>query len=315
MTNTMQNPSNQDMSVALVDYPGAQAAALYGLGDLFKVANHYATGQGRVDAVPLRSPGTQLFDVVIFPPSMDGARGEADHPLTQWVADQHQRGARVCSVCAGAFWLGHAGLLTGRPATTHWALEEEFRTAFPQVRLIPELILVDDHDVVTAGGLMAWLDLGLFLVGLWGGPHLVSQVARHLLVDPSGREQRNYRSFRPRRQHGDAAILQVQTWLEAQSGETVTVEDMAARAQLSDRTFLRRFQTATGLSPSVYLQQVRVEKARGLLERSRLPVSQIGWQVGYGDPSAFARVFKAITGLSAGEYRRRFGTQAMPRDD
>ncbi|WP_074647013.1 GlxA family transcriptional regulator [Thalassovita gelatinovora] len=310
----MQNPPNIDLSVALVDFPGAQAAALYGLSDLLKVASRYAGGQGRIEAVQIKVSEPKLFDVVIFPPSLDGARGDADHPLTHWVADQHRRGARVCSVCAGAFWLGHAGLLTGRPATTHWALEEEFCATFPEVRLVPERILVDDHDIVTAGGIMAWLDLGLFLVGLWGGPHLVSQVARHLLIDPSGREQRNYRSFRPRRQHGDAAILQVQTWLESRSGDAVTVEAMAGHAQLSERTFLRRFQVATGLSPSVYLQQVRVEKARGLLERSRLPVSQIGWQVGYGDPSAFARVFKAITGLSAGEYRRRFGTQSMPQD-
>ncbi len=311
MTNAMQNTPNPDHSIALVNYPGAQAAALYGLGDLFAVANRYAEGQGRIAVTTIADPVEQRFDALLFPPSLEGARGAPDHPLTLWAADQHRRGARACSVCAGAFWLGHAGLLDGRPATTHWALEEEFRAAFPGVRLIPESILVDDHDIVTAGGLMAWLDLGLFLVGLWGGPHMVSQVARHLLVDPSGREQRNYRSFRPRRQHGDAAVLQVQTWLETQAGEAVTVDDMARRAGLSTRTFLRRFQAATGLAPSAYLQQLRVEKARGLLERSRLPVSQIAWDVGYADPSAFARVFKAVTGLPAGDYRRRFGLSNM----
>ncbi|MBR9653104.1 helix-turn-helix domain-containing protein [Thalassobius aquimarinus] len=311
MTNAMQNAPKSDQNIALVDYPGAQAAALYGLSDLFKVANRYAEGQGRIVVTTVADPVAQPFDAFLFPPNLEGARGAPDHPLVRWAADQHRRGARACSVCAGAFWLGHAGLLDGRSATTHWALEDEFRDTFPTARLFPELILVDDHDIVTAGGLMAWLDLGLFLVGLWGGPHLVSQVSRHLLVDPSGREQRNYRSFRPRRQHGEAAILQVQTWLETRVGDAVTVDDMAAHAGLSARTFLRRFQAATGLSPSAYLQQLRVEKARGLLERSRLPVSQIAWDVGYADPSAFARVFKAVTGLSAGDYRRRFGLRGM----
>lgn len=296
--------SPKPLTVALVATPGVQEAALLGLTDLFAVANRFAPG--RIAATRIEQPIPHRFDVVLFPPSLGGSRGTPDHPLALWARDQHRQGARLCSVCAGAFWLGAAGVLDHRPVTTHWALEDEFRAAFPAARLEPEQILIDDHDIVTAGGLMAWIDLGLFLVGQAGGPALVSQVARHLLVDPSGREQRNYRTFRPNRGHGDAAILAVQTWLETHHPQPVLAEDMAAVAALSGRSFLRRFRAATGLTPSAYLQNLRIEKARGLLERTPTPVAEIGWAVGYADAAAFARVFRQITGVTAGDYRRRF---------
>lgn len=305
----MQKPPNP-LSIALIATPGAQEAALHGLADLFTVANRFAPGS--LTATRIDSPSQTAFDILLFPPSLTGARAAPDHPLTQWARTQHAQGARLCSVCAGAFWLGAAGLLDHRPVTTHWALEDEFRTAFPKAHLNPEHILIDDHDIVTAGGLMAWVDLGLFLVGQAAGPAVVSQTARHLLVDPSGREQRTYRAFRPNRAHGDAAILTVQTWLETHHPQPLQTADMAATAHMSERSFLRRFHAATGLTPAAYLQHLRVEKARGLLERTPTPVNEIAWAVGYADPSAFARVFRHITGVTAGEYRRRFAIAQPP---
>ncbi len=134
-----------------------------------------------------------------------------------------------------------------------------------------------------------------------------SAAARHLLVDPSGREQRNYRSFRPILTHGDDAILKVQHWLESNIGEQIGVKHLAKYAGVSERTFLRRFKLATNQTPNSYVQNLRVEKARGLLERTKKTISEIGWMVGYQDNSAFSRVFKTTTGLNAGEYRKRFG--------
>ena len=197
--------------------------------------------------------------------------------------------------------------MKGRPVTTHWALEEEFRKTFPDTQLNAEHLLIDDNDIVTAGGLMAWLDLGLFIVNRCLGPQLVSQTARHLLIDTAGREQRNYRSFRPPLTHGDREILALQHWLEGHVENDISIKGMAEQTQLSDRTFLRRFKAATGITPHSYVQNLRIEKARGLLERTRMPVTQIAWNVGYHDPSAFSRLFKATTGLTAGDYRKRFG--------
>lgn len=310
-------PPETQPSIAILAYPGAQMSAVLGLGDLFTIANRYS---GQCDGTRLAvtqvsersigDPTLGRFDAVVLPPSLEGARGADHEAIHDWLRAQHGAGALMCSVCAGAFWLGHSGLLKGRPATTHWALEDEFRAAFPDTQLNAEHLLIDDNDIVTAGGLMAWLDLGLFLVNRWLGAQAVSATARQLLIDPGGREQRNYRSFRPPLAHGDTAILTLQHWLEGHADAEITVKGMAGRVHLSGRTFLRRFKAATGYTPNAYVQNLRIEKARGLLERTRIPVSEIGWNVGYQDPSAFSRVFRSATGLTAGEYRNRFGIPA-----
>jgi len=297
--------------IALVTYPGAQMSAVLGLADLLQIANDQSRVLGgdvvEVVQVDIGKLPDSPFAALVLPPSLQGVRGAGELATHLWLRRQQLGGALLCSVCAGAFWLGHAGVLNGRPATTHWALEDEFRATFPQVLLSCEALLVDDNDVVTAGGVMAWVDLGLFLVRKWLGAQVVSNTARHLLVDTGGRQQSNYRSFRPILNHGDKVILKLQLWLEGHAQAEVIQTDLAQRAGLSQRSFLRRFKQATGLTPISYLQNLRVEKARGLLERTALPVAEIGWQVGYRDASAFSRVFKQITGLSAGEYRRRFG--------
>lgn len=311
MTNKMQIPPIPPIRLALVAYPGAQRAALEGLADLFALLPRLAPDEGPIRQVEIvtvtvnDTPGTPV-DAFVFPPSLEPTQARRDHPLCAWARAQHSAGALAASVCAGAFWLGQAGLLDHRPATTHWALEPAFRAAFPQVDLQPEHILVDDLDIVTAGGLMAWLDLGLHLTGLWLGPDMVSRLARHLLVDPAGREQRHYSGFRPRRDHGDAAVLRAQRRMDAAYAQPLAVAELAAHAGVSERTFLRRFQAATGESPAAYLQRLRVEKARGALERGGAGTAEVAWSVGYQDPSAFARAFKSVTGLSPGAYRDRF---------
>lgn len=301
--------------IAILAYPGVQEAAVLGLVDLFTVANQYARQGGGRHIDPYRLvPGAldraEAPDAVVLPPNLSGGRGTGATAIHGWLRRCHSAGAVICSACAGAFWLGHAGLLDGRSATTHWALETEFRAAFPRVELLPEQLLVDDNDIITAGGVMAWIDLGLHLVHRWLGAEIMSATARHLLVDPSGREQRNYRTFRPQMAHGDGPILAVQHWLEARAQDDLTVVAMAESAGLSGRTFLRRFRGATGLTPLAYLQNLRIEKARGLLERTRLPVDEIAWRVGYADVPAFTRLFRTMTGLPPGAYRKRF--RALP---
>lgn len=299
------------ISIAILAYPGAQMSAVLGLCDLISIANRYgtkysATELGVVQISTQEIDKTKPHDAIIVPPSLSQTRGENEKDVHDWLRSQHAAGALMCSVCAGAFWLGHSGLLNGRPVTTHWALEDEFSSKFPDTQLVTEHLLIDDNDIVTAGGLMAWLDLGLFLVNRWLGPQIVSDTARHMLIDPGGREQRNYRSFNLPLAHGDRGILKIQHWLESNLETEITIKVMAERAQLSVRTFLRRFKTATGYTPNAYIQSLRIEKARGLLERTKLSVNEICWKVGYSDPSAFSRLFRSTIGLTAGEYRNRF---------
>ena len=132
---------------------------------------------------------------------------------------------------------------------------------------------------------------------------------RQMLIGPQGREQRNYRSFRHRLHHGYVAIRALQFWMEEHAATDITQPALAARAAISERSLQRRFAQATGLPISRYIQEVRVEKARGLLERTSMPSSAVCRAVGYADASAFSRLFKSICGVSAGEYRRRFSIE------
>ena len=310
MTKTVPNAPKR-VKIALLAYEGAQMSAVLGLGDILTVANRYAAEIDglQVDHAVLHHSDLDSvsgFDAVVLPPNLTGGRGETDGTTHDWISDQHERGAVLCSACAGAFWLGHTGALDGRPVTTHWALEAEFRAAFPRAELHPEHLLIDDHDIVTAGGVMAWVDLGLFLVRRWMGPDVVSRTCRQMLIDPQGREQRNYRSFRPRLDHGDGPIRDLQYWVEKNAASELMLPALAFRVGMSKRTFQRRFAQATGLPVTRYVQELRIEKARGLLERTTIPVSEICWAVGYADVSAFSRLFRSICGVSASEYRRRF---------
>lgn len=310
----MPNRTECQPSVAIVAYEGVQMSAVLGLEDLFLIANRHSVHQGeaelsvlKFDANALQSDPAKTYSAIILPPNLSGARGVGDTSLVEFIKNQHRRGSTICSACAGVFWLGEAGLITGKPVTTHWALESEFQARFPDSILRSDQILVDENDIVTAGGMMAWIDLGLFLVERILGPHVLTFTARQLLVDPRGRQQSNYRTFRPRLGHEDRAILGLQHWMEGNPGADLSIKDLAQRTNSSERTFIRRFKAATGLPPNTYVQNLRIEKARALLERTREPVQRIGWAVGYQDVSAFGRVFKSVTGTSPGEYRSRFG--------
>jgi transcriptional regulator GlxA family with amidase domain len=170
-----------------------------------------------------------------------------------------------------------------------------------------ERMVIDDGDIMTAGGILAWTDLGLTLVERLMGPSVMLATARFLLIEPPGRGQRPYSQFTPRFEHGDAAILRAQHHLHATGAKAHDLAELMAVAGLEERTFLRRFSKATGLRPTEYAQQVRIAKAREQLELTNQPVDQIAWQVGYADPAAFRKIFQRITGLGPNAYRQRFG--------
>lgn len=158
---------------------------------------------------------------------------------------------------------------------------------------------------------MAWVDLGVHLIGRWLGPSVVSQTCRQMLIDPTGREQRNYRLFRPNMSHKNQTIRALQIWMEANVDADLSVNALALQSGLTTRTLQRKFLQNTGLTINRYVQELRVEKAKGLLERTALTVNEICWQVGFKDVSAFNRLFKSISGLRAGDYRHRFGVAAL----
>lgn len=317
-----------NIQIGIVLYPGAQLSAALGLTDLFMVAGRIAGGvEGATTHLRVRhlqvdgnSEGIVVFDsdptteevvgpcdVLILPPSLEPPlSAEAAAPVAHWLRCRHDEGSVLASVCAGAFLLAETGLLAGREVTTHWASADVFRDRFPDVVLDTDRLMIDGGDIISIGGLMAWTDLGLKLVERFLGPVVMAQTARMLLVDPPGREQRYYSGFAPRLTHGDAAIVKAQHFLQANSGKEAGLAHLAEQAGLEERTFIRRFQKATGMTATDYAQRLRVAKAQELLQFGLLPVERIAWEVGYSDPGAFRKIFFRIVGLTPGEYRQRF---------
>jgi transcriptional regulator GlxA family with amidase domain len=216
-------------------------------------------------------------------------------------------------VCGGVFILARTGLLAGRQATTHWSFHQVFAEQFPDVLTETDHMVIDYGDVVTAGGVLAWADLGLRLTERFLGSAVMLETARFMLVDPPGREQRFYSEFDPKTKHGDKAILKAQLWLFTQRERPVSVADLAGRADLEQRTFLRRFVAATGIKPSEYQQRLRITRAREMLEFSQATIEEISWSLGYGDVAGFRRVFRKIMGLTPSDYRRRFCQPPLQR--
>lgn len=321
------------MEIGLVLYPGAQQASVLGLTDLFGVANRISAARQEQSQLPLRvthweqeapdaaprrvfdtgADSSSLLSALILPPTL-AEPGAAAPSLTTWLREQHASGVVLGSVCAGAFLLAETGLMAGRPMTTHWVHAGRLQERFPQIRVDADRLIIDDGDVITAGGVMSWTDLGLRLVDRLLGPTVMIETARMLLVDPPGREQRYYSVFAPRLTHGDAAVLRVQHWLQATQAKDIALATLAAQAKLEERTFLRRFQKATGMTTTEYVQQLRVGRARELLQFGTASIERVAWEVGYSDPGAFRKVFTRIVGLPPGEYRRRFraGQGAAP---
>lgn len=317
--------------VGLLLYAGCQTAMVHGMTDLLKIASDFSTARGgpplRISHWNVNEAGaiTRCFDThpaavgafpefVIVPGRLTGPAGREEAARhVRWLKERHRSGAVLTANCGGVFMLAATGLLSGRPATTHWAFAEAFREQFPDVRLDPDKIVIEDGELITAGGLMAWTDLGMRLVDRIFGPTVMIETGRFLLIDPSGREQRHYSSFAPRLNHGDEAILKVQHWLQAKEARAVTASAMAKQARMEERTFLRRFKAATGLTPTEYAQHLRIGKARELLEFTKRPVDQIAWSVGYEDAGAFRKLFHRIIGLSPSDYRQRFGVPSTPR--
>ena len=323
----MDNPAGF-AEIGILSYEGAQTAAVLGMTDMLSLAadiarkrpdvsetslgvSHWARTEA--DNLPSRVFSSQSVgsdarpNIIVIPPGLgDPLPGSEAQYYAEWLHAAHSHGVSLCSICKGAFLLGETGLLSGRTVTTHWSYEEQLVSRFPDVNVNTDRLIIDDGDILTAGGVMAWIDLSLILIERFLGSAVMLETARAFLVDPPGREQSYYSIFSPRLNHGDDAILKVQHWLQASGGKEMGLGALAEHAGLEQRTFMRRFKRATGHTAGEYIQRLRMETARDLLQSSRDPVEAIAWKVHYSDPGSFRKVFTRIIGLTPAEYRQRF---------
>lgn len=229
--------------------------------------------------------------------------------LMEWLRTRHAAGAALYSACSGAILLAESGLLDGCAATSHWGYQDLFRKQYPRVRFRPKpnLTFADESGrIVTAGGSTSWHDLALHIISRHASPGEALRIAKVYLLKLHDEGQLPYHSLVRNAPHGDAAVRACQEWLDAHFTEDDAIAMAVARSGIPERTLKRRFKSATGITLIDYLQSVRVEHAKQLLESSATAVEEISAGAGYEDASFFRRLFKRSTGLTPAQYRRMF---------
>ncbi|WP_394780917.1 GlxA family transcriptional regulator [Undibacterium sp.] len=262
-------------------------------------------GSLQVDAGLQRLGTVDIFIIPAIGRAVDAAIAANAELLAYLRRQPPKLDTQFVSLCSGAFLLGAAGLLDGRRATTHWALERPFRQHFPLARLSIDALLTQDGNILCSGGAQAGLDLCLHLIVQHAGEALARQVANAMVVELGRSSQMPYAATLAASDHGDALVTRLQLWLDSHYAEELTLESLAAMAHCSPRTLLRRFNTATGYSPGTYLQRLRVAAARDKLGRGNPQVEAVAAAVGYHDRPAFAKVFKRLTGQTPAAYKRQ----------
>ncbi|MGC9371205.1 MAG: GlxA family transcriptional regulator [Paracoccaceae bacterium] len=251
-----------------------------------------------------------VTDLVLPTPFEPGARWRAE---LDWVRERHAAGAIVCSVCTGSVFLAEAGILDGQEATTHWSAVDIFRERYPQVKLSPQKILAPagpGHQIITGGGATAWEELALYLVARFSGGAEAVRISKIFLLGDHSDGQLPFAGARRAKSHDDAVIADVQVWIADNYHRSNPVAAMIDRSGLAERTFIRRFRTATGYTPMEYVQTLRLEEAKHLLETSDIPMEQVAVEVGYEDSNFFRRLFKRVVGITPARYRQRFSVIA-----
>lgn len=326
-------------SAALLAFPEATASVLYGLSDLFHSAGRdwgmivngvpgpalirpqivaaeggplrIANGVTIVpDALLSEMPAPELVCVpeLLVAPS-DRLEGRFKEEIA-WLRACYGRGSIIAAACSGALLLAEAGLLEGEAATTHWAYCDALAERFPGIRVQRQRSLIaagEGQRLIMAGGGSSWLDLGLFLIARLAGVDAAMQLARLYLIDWHHAGQQPFARLAASRQSDDALIANCQVWAATHYHEPAPVAAMARLAGLSERSLVRRFQKATGMTPIQYIQTIRIEEAKQMLEATQEPVEAIALDLGYEDASFFIRLFKREVKLSPSQYRRKFG--------
>lgn len=324
--------------VALVAVPETAGSALYGMKDVLLSAGNIWQELVRADAGPalfsvsIVSPrrggflcgndipvkpdfslnDAPLPDLIILPELWLGPdeslRGRYNK-LMDWIRHSYRRGAALYSACSGSLMLAESGLLDGCPATSHWGYQDLFRSQYPHVDFRPEpnLVFADKEGrIVTAGGTTSWHDLALHIIARYASPQEAMRIAKVYLLKWHGEGQLPFAALVKKSLHSDALVKDCERQLQTLFSEHDALTQILRYAKIPERTLKRRFKGATGCSLIEYIQNLRIEEAKRLLEVSTLAVEEISPRVGYEDTSFFRRLFKRLTGLPPRQYRQMF---------
>jgi transcriptional regulator GlxA family with amidase domain len=316
--------------ISILVLKGAILGSLEGTRQLFTQVNHFFKDRdlpvpfqvqlvGLTAATPLTGGlftahnHVLLHDVsktdLVIIPAFDGdiqQAIEANKDFMPWIAEQHKNGAEVASLCMGAFLLASTGLLKGKKCATHWMAANDFRRMFPDVQLVTEKIITDEHRIYSSGGAFSYLNLILYLIEKYVGREMAILCAKVFAIEMERDSQRSFTIFQGQKDHSDPQIKEAQSYIEKNYQDKITVDHLASMLAISRRAFERRFKKATANTVNEYIQRVKMEAAKMSLESSRENVNEVMYKVGYNDTKAFRTTFKRITGLSPLEYRNKY---------
>lgn len=217
----------------------------------------------------------------------------------------------IASNCSGAFLLAKAGVLNGKTATTHWGYAEKFKRDYPFVKLNEDQLVTQSGNIFCAAGGSAFYDLAILLIERYCGREIANQVAKTQVIDSRRSSQRVYANVTPHKQHHDQLVINVQDFIEEHCHLPLSINGICEHFSVIPRTLNRRFQASIDMRPLAYLQSVRIERAKKLLEQGEVDIKNLAAAVGYEDYSSFNRLFKRITGLSPKEFQNKCFRSAL----
>ncbi|MFB6453866.1 GlxA family transcriptional regulator [Chitinophaga sp. Hz27] len=250
----------------------------------------------------------QRHDLIIIPPMSGDMIGATylNKVYAGWIAKQYKNGAEVASFCVGAFLLAFSGLLKNKQCSTHWDYANEFRSYYPAVHLVEDKIFTADKGLYSSGGNNAYWSLLLYLIEKFTDRQIAIQVAKQFVVDINKVNQTPFVVFKGYKKHDDELIKEIQTFIEQNFTDKLTVSDLAEKYHIVRRTFERRFLKATHLTVAEYIQRIKIEAAKKLLETGRRSVTEVMVAVGYMDTQSFRDAFKKVTDLTPVAYRDKY---------
>jgi len=260
-----------------------------------------------IDMIHIDNNGI-IYDFIFFPPlkSLKVPSKPKDHTI-QWLQKNYKEEKTIlCSSCTSTYIFAYSNLLENKSATTHWSLEEDFKTRFPNIHLNIHKLITDEGNIITSGGGYAYIDLCFYIINKFISHEVAYYAAKYLLVDMGRISQAYFKTLSFQIKNNDQKIESLLKWIDNNIMTIINVNDMAKYLSISNKTLIRKFKHCTGLLPKQYIQNLKVEKAKYLLVNEDLTFIKISEKLGYSNPASFRILFKKYTNLTPQEYRQKF---------